>query len=90
MSLFDPMDYSLPGSSVHEVLPVRVLEFCYALLQGIFPTQGLNPHLLCLLHRKMGSFPLELPGKLEGNGDGLISKVPEATGSCPFPGFTSN
>ena len=23
---------------------------CHALLQGIFPTQGLNPHLLCLLH----------------------------------------
>ena len=23
---------------------------CYALLQGIFPTQGLNPYLLCLLH----------------------------------------
>ena len=22
---------------------------CHALLQGIFPTQGLNPHLLCLL-----------------------------------------
>ena len=25
---------------------------CHALLQGIFPTQGLNPGLLCLLHRK--------------------------------------
>ena len=23
---------------------------CHALLQGIFPTQGLNPHLLYLLH----------------------------------------
>ena len=23
---------------------------CHALLQGIFPTQGLNLHLLCLLH----------------------------------------
>ena len=23
---------------------------CLALLQGIFPTQGLNLHLLCLLH----------------------------------------
>ena len=23
---------------------------CHALLQGIFPTQGSNPHLLCLLH----------------------------------------
>ena len=25
---------------------------CHALLQGIFPTQGLNPNLLCLLHSK--------------------------------------
>ena len=23
---------------------------CHALLQGIFPTQGSNPHVLCLLH----------------------------------------
>ena len=23
---------------------------CHAILQGIFPTQGSNPHLLCLLH----------------------------------------
>ena len=63
---------------------------CHVLLQGIFPTQGLNPHLLCLLHWKVGSLPLALPGKLQGNGDGLISRVPEATSSCPFPGFTSN
>ena len=25
-------------------------EGCYALIQGIFPTQGLNPSLLCLLY----------------------------------------
>ena len=29
---------------------------CHALLQGIFPTQGSNPHLLCLLHWQEGSF----------------------------------
>ena len=27
----------------------------HALLQGIFPTEGLNPHLLCLLHWQAGS-----------------------------------
>ena len=32
-------------------------------LQGIFPTQGWNPHLLCLLHRQAGSLPLGPPGK---------------------------
>ena len=33
------------------------------LLQEIFPTQGLNPHLLHLLHWKAGSLPLVPPGK---------------------------
>ena len=28
---------------------------CQALLQGSFPTQGSNPHLLCLLHAKSDS-----------------------------------
>ena len=36
---------------------------CYALLQGIFLTQGLNPCLLCLLHWQVGSLPLVPPGK---------------------------
>ena len=45
------MDYSLPGSSVHRLFQARILEWvAIFLLQGIFPTQGLNPCLLCLLH----------------------------------------
>ena len=36
---------------------------CHALLQGIFWTQGSNPHLLCLLHWEAGSLPLAPPGK---------------------------
>ena len=31
---------------------------CHALLQGIIPTQGSNPHLLRLLHRQEDSLPL--------------------------------
>ena len=31
---------------------------CLALLQGIFPTQGLNPRLFCPLHWQAGSLPL--------------------------------
>ena len=31
---------------------------CHALLQGIFPTQGLNQHLLCLLHWQAVLYPL--------------------------------
>ena len=31
---------------------------CHSLLQGIFPTQELNPHLLSLLHWQADSLPL--------------------------------
>ena len=36
---------------------------CHFLLQGIFPTQGLNPSLSCLLHWQVGSLLAEPPGK---------------------------
>ena len=42
---WDPMDGSLPGSSIHGILQVRILG-CHFLLQGIFPTQESNPDLL--------------------------------------------
>ena len=35
----------------------------HALLQGIFPTRGSNPHLLCLVHWQVGSLPLAPRGK---------------------------
>ena len=35
---------------------------CYVLLQGIFLIQGLNLHLLPLLHWRAGSLPLAPPG----------------------------
>ena len=43
-TLCDPMDCSLPGSSVHrDSLGKNTGVGCPALLQGIFPTQGSNP-----------------------------------------------
>ena len=36
---------------------------CHALLQWIFPTQGLNPRLSCLLHWQAGTLPPPPPGK---------------------------
>ena len=36
---------------------------CHFLLQGVFPTQGLNPCLLHLLHWQADSLPLAPPGK---------------------------
>ena len=59
LPLCDPMDCSLPGSSVHGDSPGKNTGVrCHALLQGIFPIQGLNPGLLlcrgilcCLSHQ---------------------------------------
>ena len=52
LTLCDPMDCSLPGSSVHGISQAKILEWvaCHFLLQGIFRIQGSNPHLLHLLH----------------------------------------
>ena len=45
------MDYSLPGASIHGNSPGKITGVgCHFLLRGIFPAQGLNPCLLCLLH----------------------------------------
>ena len=40
------------------IFSLLMSDFCHSLLQGIFPTQGLNLHLLCLLHWQANSFPL--------------------------------
>ena len=45
-TLWDLMDCSLPGSCPWDSLGKNTAVGCHALLQGIFPTQGLNPHLL--------------------------------------------
>ena len=48
LTLCSPMDCSLPGKNTGVGY--------HALLQGIFPTQGPNPCLLCLLHWQADSF----------------------------------
>ena len=45
LTFCDPMDYSLPDSSVHWILQARIPD-CHFLLQRIIPTSGLNPDLL--------------------------------------------
>ena len=53
-TLCDPMDWSLPGSSVHGDSPDKNTEVgCHALLQGIVPIQGSNlglPHCRQILY----------------------------------------
>ena len=54
MTLFNPMDCSPPGSSDHGDSSGKNSGVgCHAFLQGIFPIQGLNLHLLQLLHCRL-------------------------------------
>ena len=47
LTLYNPMDFSLPGSSVHGDSPGKNIGVgCHALLEGIFPIQGSHPGLL--------------------------------------------
>ena len=58
LTLCDPMDCSLPGSSAHGILQARRLECCRALLQGIFPTQDQTQ----VFHIAGNSLPSAPPG----------------------------
>ena len=63
-TLYNPMDRSLPGSSVQCDSPGKNTAMgCHALLQGIFPTQGSKLHVLCLWHWLADSLPLAPPGE---------------------------
>ena len=57
LTLCDPMDNS-PWAYPSKNTGVG----CHLLLQGIFPTQGSNPGLLCLLHWQADSLTTEPPG----------------------------
>ena len=64
-TLCHPMDSSLPGFCVHGDSPCKNTGVgCHALLQGIFPSQGLNPRLLYLLHFRQILYPLSHLGSL--------------------------
>ena len=52
-TLSTPMDYSMPGSSVHGILQAKLLEWVLLPSPGIFWTQGLNlglPHCRQILY----------------------------------------
>ena len=64
LTLCDPVDNNLPGSSVHGIFPGKNTGVgCF---QGIFPTQGSNLHFLCLLHCRQTPYPLSHWGSLTG------------------------
>ena len=67
LTLCNPMDCSLQGSSVHGVFQAKNTGVgCHARLQGIFPTQGSN---LCLMSPMLagGFFITSTTGKHLGS-----------------------
>ena len=79
-TLCDPVDHSLPGSSVLGDYPGKNTGVsCHALLQGIFPTQGSNPGLP---HCRPNSLPSELQGKPKNTGMGSLFLL---QGILPIP-----
>ena len=72
LALLPPENCSLLGSSVHGILQARILEWvAISFVQGIFPTQGSNPHLL---HWQADSLPLSQQGSLRDTCDSVRSR----------------
>ena len=88
LTLCNPMDCSLPGSSVHEYSPGKNTGMgCHALLQGIFPTPGIEPSSPAL---QVDSLPSEPPGKPNTCCCFLVTKSCPALHDpmdCSMPGF---
>ena len=63
LTLCNSMNCNLPDSCPWNSPGKNTGVCCLALLQGIFPTQGSNTHLLCLLHGQADSLPLAPSGK---------------------------
>ena len=82
----DPLDCSLPGSSVHGDSPGKNTGVaCHALLQVIFLTQRSNLSFLCLLHWQAGSLPLAPPGKPKLREELANFRAPPSQTICPGP-----
>ena len=61
VTLCDPMDCSLPGSSVHRILQARLLEWVAISCFG--GSSRPRDQTVCLLHWQAGSLPLAPPRK---------------------------
>ena len=60
LTLCDPMNCSLPGSSVHGILQARILELVVMPFPGDVPNPGIEPRSPAL---QVDSLPSEPPGK---------------------------
>ena len=89
LTLCKPVDCNPAVSSVPDLFQARITGVgCHAFLQGIFPTQELNLHLLRLLHWQVGSLPLAPPRKPNRGGTGMAIKICNSSSLICFA-FTS-
>ena len=70
LTLCDPLDCSLPGSSVHEILWARILEWVFP-SPGDLPDPGIEPKFLVSLHWQVGSLLLMPFGKPVNDNTGV-------------------
>ena len=80
-TLCNPIDCSLPGSSVHEIFQARVLEWATFPSPGDLPNPGIEPRSPTL---QTGALPSESPGKPQEYWSGL--QFP-SLGDLPDPGI---
>ena len=66
LTLCDPMDCSLPGSSVHGILQARILELVVMPFPGDVPNPGIEPRSPALQVDSLPSEPKGKPRILEG------------------------
>ena len=82
------MDCSPPGSSVHGEYCLRpgknTKVGCHALFQGVFPTQGSNLHLLCLLHWPVGFLTTSTTWEAQQLGDNAYSWANRGFGEMTY------
>ena len=62
-TLFDPLDCSLPGNSVHGILQARILEWVAMFSSRVSSWPRDQTHISILLHWQVGSLPLAPSGK---------------------------
>ena len=70
VQLCDPMDYSLPGSSVHGIFQARILEWVPFPSPGDLPDPGIEPKSPAL---QADSLPAEPQGKCKNTGVDSLS-----------------
>ena len=64
LTLCDPMDCSLPGSSLHWIFQARILEWFAFPLPGDLPDSGIEPNSPAFLSLQVDSLPVSHWGRL--------------------------